>query len=1140
MVTKFFKNFRLTAFKNYNIKNTFQNRTIAVMNKGSQKQPRPKAAAASQVLNYTPISNNVQFEVLQSPTKSFSDKKEYKVIRLQNGLTACIICDTEKCKDVASVLSEESDAETDNDSETDGSEDGTGTESEAESVKSVSGEEKEDDDAKIKRTDKKSQDEVKLAAAALCIGVGSFSDPKEVPGLAHFLEHMVFMGSEKFPQENDFDAFIKKHGGSDNASTDYETTTFYFECFEKHLYQAMDKFAQFFISPLMKRESMTREREAVESEFQMAVPSDDYRKEQLLVSLCEECSPVNSFSWGSLKTLKDNISDDKLYEMLHEFRKRHYSAHRMTLAVQARLPLDMLESYVVNCFSEVPNNSLPSINFKLYSEKIFNTPQFKRLYYVKPVKDICQVDLTWVMPSLQHMYKSKPHVYVSWLLGHEGKGSLLSYLKKKVWALSLYAGNGESGAEFNSIYASFSVNIVLTKEGFIHLDEVIQAVFSYLKLLKLLGPSERIFKEIQSIEEQSFRFEEDESASDKVEELVENMHFYPPEDYLTGSELFFEYNPEAINMVFDHLVPDKMNILVMSSTVPDHTVYDKVEPWFKTQYADKDIPESWMKKWLSAEPVLEFALPEPNPFLTEDFNLLPNENNIPEYPQKIMQGSLVELWYRKDQKFGLPMAYYYYYLITPLALESAESACMMQMLVAFVIINLAEEGYPAQIAELSYSLAPCEKGVCLKISGYNEKLPMLIALIVKYLKTASTSLTVDIFEAIKEKQTKNLYNGFLKPSKLCKDVRLSILQNKYFSLLDRHAAMSKITFDAMKQFSQDILGNLYIQGLVQGNVTKQTALETTQKFLDELKCVALPTNKRPEITINEIPLGEHCCRVTSFNKTNSNSIITNYYQCGPVTIKDSVILEFIMLLIEEPLFDVLRTKEQLGYSVYCTIRDTYGILGYSVTVNAQAGKHTTEHVDSRIEVFLKHSQKTLKKMSEKKFMQTKKDLIKVKKFVDVDLEDEVDRNWEEIVNCKNMFDRVKREIEAIENLKIGEVRKWWDRHNIYSKKDSFKKLSVQVVGHVVPGSENAVIPSSDAIVVDSNVIKDVQLTTEPVVDNKITEDMEKVQEKDYKLEFIEDIEEITNKNRETNYFITNIGSFKKNLKIYPSSPKKGK
>lgn len=67
------------------------------------------------------------------------------------------------------------------------------------------------------------------------------------------------------PQENDFDAFIKKRGGSDNASTECEQTTFYFEIQEKHLLSALDRFAQFFISPLMKRDAISREREAIES-----------------------------------------------------------------------------------------------------------------------------------------------------------------------------------------------------------------------------------------------------------------------------------------------------------------------------------------------------------------------------------------------------------------------------------------------------------------------------------------------------------------------------------------------------------------------------------------------------------------------------------------------------------------------------------------------------------------------------------------------------------------------------------------------------------------------------------------------------------------------------------------------------------
>lgn len=123
----------------------------------------------------------------------------------------------------------------------------------------------------------------------------------------------------------------------------------------------------------------------------MALPSDSYRKEQLFASLAQPNSPVNKFTWGNLKTLRDNVQDDKLYELVHEFRKRHYSAHRMTLAIQARLPLKELESYVIECFSNVPNNSLPPDDFKSFTKTIYSTENFNRLYYVKPVKDLSQV-----------------------------------------------------------------------------------------------------------------------------------------------------------------------------------------------------------------------------------------------------------------------------------------------------------------------------------------------------------------------------------------------------------------------------------------------------------------------------------------------------------------------------------------------------------------------------------------------------------------------------------------------------------------------------------------------------------------------------------------------------------------------------
>ena len=67
-------------------------------------------------------------------------------------------------------------------------------------------------------------------------------DPKEFPGLAHFCEHMLFMGSEKYPVENVFSKFIEDHAGSTNAYTSNENTNYHFEIATSHFKEALDMY----------------------------------------------------------------------------------------------------------------------------------------------------------------------------------------------------------------------------------------------------------------------------------------------------------------------------------------------------------------------------------------------------------------------------------------------------------------------------------------------------------------------------------------------------------------------------------------------------------------------------------------------------------------------------------------------------------------------------------------------------------------------------------------------------------------------------------------------------------------------------------------------------------------------------------
>lgn len=279
----------------------------------------------------------------------------------------------------------------------------------------------------------------------------SFSDPLDIQGLAHFLEHMIFMGSKKYPNENEFDQFIKRAAGFDNAETDCEETFFYFEVAEKYLDGALDRFTNLFKEPLMLKECMTREREAVESEFRSKMQKNEVRREQLLASFGTANHPSNIFTWGNSKTLQENVTDDELYRRVHEFRQRHYSAHRMYACIQARLPLDDIEvslerlerltlsrsfvcaqTLLVNHFSDIQSNELPGDDFSQWNHlNAFQEKFTKKMFVVKAVGNVNKLDVTFCLESLVHEYRTKAHDLISFLLGHEGRGSLASYLRKR-------------------------------------------------------------------------------------------------------------------------------------------------------------------------------------------------------------------------------------------------------------------------------------------------------------------------------------------------------------------------------------------------------------------------------------------------------------------------------------------------------------------------------------------------------------------------------------------------------------------------------------------------------------------------------------------------------------------------------------
>ena len=77
--------------------------------------------------------------------------------------------------------------------------------------------------------------EAHRSAAALAVGVGQIHDPAEKMGLAHYLEHMLFLGTKKFPEVGTFKKFLEENSGASNAYTGSAVTNYFFQVSQEGL-----------------------------------------------------------------------------------------------------------------------------------------------------------------------------------------------------------------------------------------------------------------------------------------------------------------------------------------------------------------------------------------------------------------------------------------------------------------------------------------------------------------------------------------------------------------------------------------------------------------------------------------------------------------------------------------------------------------------------------------------------------------------------------------------------------------------------------------------------------------------------------------------------------------------------------------
>ncbi|MGL6017334.1 MAG: pitrilysin, partial [Gibbsiella quercinecans] len=403
--------------------------------------------------------------------------------------------------------------------------------------------------------------------AALALPVGSLEDPNSQLGLAHYLEHMVLMGSQRYPDPENLTEFLKKHGGSHNASTASYRTAYYLEVENDALQPAVDRLADALAAPLLDPVNANKERNAVNAELTMARSRDGMRMAQVGAETLNPAHPSARFSGGNLETLQDKPGS-KLHDELTAFYQRYYSANLMVGVLYSNQPLPQLAALASSTFGRVPNRnaSVPAIAVPAATQE-----QKGIIIHYVPAQPRKQLKVEFRIDNNSAEFRSKTDTYIGYLIGNRSQNTLSDWLQQQGLADAINAGADPMVDRNGGV---FVISVSLTDKGLAQRDKVVAAIFNYLTMLRSEGIKQNYFDEIAHVLNLDFRYPSITRDMGYIEWLVDTMMRVPVAHTLDAPYLADRFDPKAIAARLDEMTPQNARIWFIS---PD-------EPHNKTAY----------------------------------------------------------------------------------------------------------------------------------------------------------------------------------------------------------------------------------------------------------------------------------------------------------------------------------------------------------------------------------------------------------------------------------------------------------------------------------------------------------------------------------------------------------------------------
>ena len=764
------------------------------------------------------------------------------------------------------------------------------------------------------------------SSVAVGIRVGFRQDPPAFQGLAHLLEHAIFMGSKHFPSEKALYQFVGNYDGWVNALTKFGDTVFLGQVQVNGTAKLVEMYADAVQRPLLRTSSIVREVTAVENEHIKNRTDDMWIHYQLLKHTSNQQHPFNRFATGTSKSLLHK-GNDELARAIRILHRTHYTAHATHVVLISPLSLKEMEVVVSRNFRTMATSKRALTN----PPRSVLGSSVQRMYRTKTVDALPKLYFTWELP-----YQPSADRILHYLFTNEHPKSLHSALRQKSLITNAVAGSIES----NQTFFIFILTFHLSTQGQQRVPEVVDHVFAYTNFLRNAKASDLVATK-QNLVDSAFNnlfFRQDTETANDALTLYDNFRMYPSRHHIIGNKIINTNTFEAFRQVTVHLGRFRVDHFAhqLQGTINGR------EPWYGTVYQVVNI---------KARPVsTKFLLPSRNALIPTKLQLLPVQDFTPQLPTTVYQQPGIRMWCNPTRFSNMPIANMCLSVQSASVPDTPVSLAHLVVLAAAIRYQFATELFNANTAGVDFQFTPVAANAFhVQLRGF----PSTMALFVTQILNASLS-SVSHFpiamqrarQYVNEQRMGYLLHQAVSTQRYCTQTRSWTGQEIMYEL-------SNVTEKSLLIFAVSFSQRMMVQGLFHGNIRISTIQTMAKVMHTRLRPSAFSPADFTDPEVVQFKHGvDYYAHVPPAGENERGSAVLVSHQIGTYTPRTHALLRLLNDVIQPMLFQYLRTEKQLGYLVTTGIANHQDILSYWVAV--QSGKYAPRVLEREIR-FALHS-----------------------------------------------------------------------------------------------------------------------------------------------------------------------------------------